>query len=752
MKKILLAILMLSAIIAHAQHERIDSLNLILQSLRIDDTLRVTTLNELGMDLLKAGDNSRSLKVAEEMRNLSENLAYQNGIGWSYIIAGQNFLRLSKYDSALHLFQKAVVLFDSLNISKHRAEAHLSIGQAYDFLTQYKKALIHYDIAALLSKSLETTVQVKVYNNIGVTYSHIGNYQLALENYLHASRLIPASEVRFSGVISNNIGVIYQDLQQYDEALKHFLIFLEKGRLLGEQHFVAMALFNVGETKKLMGEFAEAETFLKEVLTIHQQVGDNRGLALTFYNLGEIYAKAKDFSASEGMFRKALHHASLTGNDEVVLKTSLGVADLFIVKKDYISAKKYIDQALTLTTRITSKKILEEAYLKKSKLDSARGDYQSAYASHRRYTLLKDSLLNEKNSRQIILMSELYENEKKDKEIVRLSEAKNREALQKANDQKLFLVLASFLALIIITLIAWVYVINNHSKRLKEEKLKVSSANEQLEKLIDKIEIQNKALVQKNEKLEELHLEKDGLIGIVAHDLRSPLNQVKGLSGLLPHIGSLNKDQTDILVNINKVCERGTNLIQDLIDINQYEASEKSMISLLELNPFLQGFGNDYCSQLAHKNITLQIELATTIGVSIATNADYLRRIIDNLITNCIKFSPPGKSIYLETTHDPATNHVKIKIADEGPGFSQGDLPHLFKKFKKLSARPTAGESSTGLGLSIVKTLVDKLGGLITVESLPGRGATFMLSLPVFSHAMADRETHFHSNSIGAVK
>jgi signal transduction histidine kinase len=117
--------------------------------------------------------------------------------------------------------------------------------------------------------------------------------------------------------------------------------------------------------------------------------------------------------------------------------------------------------------------------------------------------------------------------------------------------------------------------------------------------------------------------------------------------------------------------------------------------------------------------------------LTLTTAVDFLNRILDNIITNAIKFSPYGHNIYVKVLKEKQDAAVKIIIQDEGPGFHTDDIPHLFRKFKKLSARPTAGESSTGLGLSIVKSLVDKVKGSITVESTWGKGASFIISLPL---------------------
>jgi signal transduction histidine kinase len=106
-----------------------------------------------------------------------------------------------------------------------------------------------------------------------------------------------------------------------------------------------------------------------------------------------------------------------------------------------------------------------------------------------------------------------------------------------------------------------------------------------------------------------------------------------------------------------------------------------------------------------------------------------MREAIDNLVSNAIKYSPIGGKIVLLVSHEQ--NATVIRIVDEGAGLSPEDLGRLFGRFQRLSAKPTAGESSTGLGLSIVKRIIDMHGGRIAADSSgPGQGSTFTVTLP----------------------
>jgi len=140
-------------------------------------------------------------------------------------------------------------------------------------------------------------------------------------------------------------------------------------------------------------------------------------------------------------------------------------------------------------------------------------------------------------------------------------------------------------------------------------------------------------------------------------------------------------------------------------------------------------------SEVADANQPLAVNKQQAINVSAPPNvvtmcdADRMREAIDNLVSNAIKYSPIGGKIAVLVNHE--RNNTVIRIADEGAGLSPEDLGRLFGRFQRLSAKPTAGESSTGLGLSIVKRIIDMHGGEVTANSAgPGQGSTFTIRLP----------------------
>jgi signal transduction histidine kinase len=170
-------------------------------------------------------------------------------------------------------------------------------------------------------------------------------------------------------------------------------------------------------------------------------------------------------------------------------------------------------------------------------------------------------------------------------------------------------------------------------------------------------------------------------------------------------------------------------LVNNLLDIGRIELGRNEINpERVELGVLLKQHIKIFEEQAERKKITIILE-DNAPAVTLTTDPKVLTRIMENLISNAIKFSPHEKQILIRVIHNAA--NIKVEVKDQGPGIAKEELPDLFKKYQRLSAKPTGGESSTGLGLSIVKELVSYLDGKISVESDRNAGATFILELPM---------------------
>lgn len=276
----------------------------------------------------------------------------------------------------------------------------------------------------------------------------------------------------------------------------------------------------------------------------------------------------------------------------------------------------------------------------------------------------------------------------------------------------------------------------SRTAEITKQKEELEAKSEELEKAYLEIQTKNAAIEEAFEhlsnsytKLSDLNREKDGMMSIVAHDLRTPLNNIQGLIQLITLDDNLTDEQKDYVSTIKTVVKRGNEMIRDLLDINQTRGSKKKLnITSFGLEKFINDWRSNFEEQLNAKNQKLEVS-GLTSEMELETDAGLVLRILDNLTSNAIKFSEKGKSIYLDLK--TMEDQLKMTLRDEGPGISEEDQQKMFKPFTRLSAQPTDGEPSNGLGLSIIKSLSKQLMGKITVESELDVGTSFILSIPM---------------------
>ncbi|GAB4455878.1 MAG: hypothetical protein Kow0031_37350 [Anaerolineae bacterium] len=248
-------------------------------------------------------------------------------------------------------------------------------------------------------------------------------------------------------------------------------------------------------------------------------------------------------------------------------------------------------------------------------------------------------------------------------------------------------------------------------------------------RLVTELAAQKGEIEAQYEELRQLNELKNKFLGMAAHDLRGPLGNIRLSATLLSEYRQdLDEDEAGgILGDIVGQANYMLALINDLLDVAKIENGNLQLnLASLSLNAFLQEAMTRHNQIAAGKNSTVVLESAPVTNFKV--DAVKLRQVVDNLISNAIKFSPPGSTIRV-STRELATGW-RINVLDQGPGILPADRQKLFQEFARLSARPTGGEDSTGLGLAISRRIVEAHGGEIGVDSEPGHGANFWFTLP----------------------
>ncbi|MDN4987389.1 DUF3369 domain-containing protein [Bradyrhizobium arachidis] len=263
----------------------------------------------------------------------------------------------------------------------------------------------------------------------------------------------------------------------------------------------------------------------------------------------------------------------------------------------------------------------------------------------------------------------------------------------------------------------------------------LQDANTQLE---DRVAQRTRALMQANRRLSAQWLRlqrangfKNEILGTVAHDLKNPLGVILGRTEMLKELISTGASASGVVAQVDHIrdaTKRLTTMVDHLISDAMADAFDitirREPVDVAAL-----------VKEVAEANQPLAVNKQQAISVTAPANivtmcdTDRIREAIDNLISNAIKYSPIAGRIAVAVIHEG--HDTIIKVSDEGAGLSPEDLGRLFGRFQRLSAKPTAGESSTGLGLSIVKRIIDMHGGEVTADSDgPGKGSTFTITLP----------------------
>jgi two-component system, sensor histidine kinase and response regulator len=247
--------------------------------------------------------------------------------------------------------------------------------------------------------------------------------------------------------------------------------------------------------------------------------------------------------------------------------------------------------------------------------------------------------------------------------------------------------------------------------------------------------LSNQQLVEQQKdlvaQLSKANAAKDRFLGMCAHDLRNPLSSIRGLAELMDEnaIGILTPEQREIVQTIHGASQSMLQLVNELLDVATIEAGhlklEKTPTNIVEIVERSVHLSN---IEAAKKNTKIEL-VKLPVDPIVDVDSNKIRQVVDNLINNAVKYSPRG-SIITVLIHSNGTV-AGFAVRDSGPGIPENERHKLFKDYGRLSTQPTGGEKSTGLGLAICRKIVEAHDGTIGVDNIPGRGAEFIVSLPL---------------------
>ncbi len=307
-------------------------------------------------------------------------------------------------------------------------------------------------------------------------------------------------------------------------------------------------------------------------------------------------------------------------------------------------------------------------------------------------------------------------------------------AAERQRDLQRLIIISVSVGFVFVVIIVLLLVRSNQMRQKDNVLLKEKS--EQLQELLnelnqnkDEISHQRQLLQKKNKELSDINKQKDELIGIVAHDLKSPINQMSGLITILGFKSEKwDKEDIDVFEKLENSNLHLKELVERILDLESIQKKSLNYkITEVDMAEVLRETVSEFQEKALSKKISVDMSQVVN-GKNVMVDPFFLKQVFENIVSNALKFSPLGSQVFIGTETHHEYHHVFVK--DEGPGISEKDKVKLFSKYMTLSAQPTGDESSTGLGLSIVKKYVEEMNGNVWCESELGKGAKFIVAFP----------------------
>ena len=601
------------------------------------------------------------------------------------------------------LSKQALDISERINYKLGVARSHKLLGQSYSHRSDFTNAIHHLEKALLLSRSLgEKKLEGNILIHLGIVHKN-SDPAKAIELYYESLEIHKILNDRLSEAhLLNNIGVVFKMLGNYSAALEYYLQSLNIKEEMGVEKTIHNTLSNIGNIYVIMNEYDKALDYAMRSLKLLKKHNTRINEPVVLGNVALCNKMLGYNEKAMEFYREAIEVAMETGNRQSEADNYDGIGELYLISGDMDSALSSFTKGLEIAEDINDRSLVASIHLNLGKGYLQSGDYEKSLDE-----LLKGlDHIKETDDKKMMgdyyqTISSYYESTGdyvKAMEYLKLHNDSNKELIMKQSE-----------------MVTKSLMIQHEAERHQKEAELNRVRNEELTRIV--------------KRLDEINEDKNNFIGIVSHDLRDPVSSVYSIAELIlgDYDNFTEDEKKDFINDIKTSADRVIKLLQTLLDINAIETGQfKTEFESNDLTEITKEVISYYKDRATAKN--LDIRFTEEKHSLFYGDKRSVEQIISNLLSNAIKYSPPGKNIYIKTSE--VDNAVRFEIDDEGPGLTEEDQKKLFGKFMRLSARPTAGEESFGLGLSIVKKLVNMNKGKVWCESEQGKGAKFFVELP----------------------
>jgi two-component system sensor histidine kinase/response regulator len=552
--------------------------------------------------------------------------------------------------------------------------------------------------------------------NKGVALVAKGRYPDALRCHLEALKI--SEELKIKGLTGNNfnnIGIVYATMGNYDKAI----IYYEKALAIFEEYGNAAMLptmINIADMYSKTEGYAKAMEYNQRALNISLEEKDTANTGIILYNMGETLHKTGQDEKAMEYLQESLAISMRVRDIEGISYSYNLLSSIYLGQKQYRKSISYAEKSIENLTTAGNKEILLEAYHTLYKGYEGIKNYRKSLYYRNQEIALKEEMFSIEKEREANNLQAEYDLQRKQHEIEMLEKDKALQQREIIRDKFRTKTYMAGLALLIL-IITYLVISNQRRKKfnvlLKERNAAIITQKEKID--------------EQNAHLEKLNTVKNKLLSIISHDFRSPLNSLQSMVEL---IGDGTLTTADIRQMSTLMSEK-LNVTVQLVENMLHWAKSQMDGTVLNAEHFdLQKVVDENVRLAKGHADTKRVHISARVATPAIAFADKatVDIVIRNLVNNAIKFSRAGDRLSLSVVDQE--RFVKVTVQDTGTGIPTEKQSKLFDGVGGFTTPGTSNEKGTGLGLPLCKELVEKNGGTIWFESEPGKGSSFMFTIP----------------------
>ncbi len=658
------------------------------------DSLTITKYKKLLVQHINPNPDSAFYYI-KKIRLLSSQLNYGIGMVEANYFKASYYRRVQNSDSAIYYFREALQFSKKINYTKGIAMSYNGLCHIYYRQGNLNKAINE------CNNCLEVAKQI---NNLAIlsdSYIALNNIKLrqndlrqALKYVLKVDSIHNTQELRPDIIAAayQSIGVIYLKLEQLNKSEEYFLKANNefKKMAIDPSYYLYTTKWHLGEVYYKQGDLLRADSLLLNSYKFFNEIKDNRTVAEISKYLGLINIENNKYKEAGFFLLNAFNLHKEYKNEYEVSFVALELGKLYNTQNKPKKTIEILNQTIQYKTSKKNSFLKQEIYLALAKAYAKEKKYNNAYINLRNGIKLKDSLQDVQNVVQLSEIEEKYQSEKKRKEIVLLTSQKELTEHQKKNQLILLLV---GIGLTTITGLFFFFLYRNKQNTSK--------------------------------KLQELDRAKSNFFANISHEFRTPLTLISGPIQKKLKEPNLPNEERLSLEMMQRNSNRLLSLVDQLLDISKIESGELHLsISENNLLNFIGILAESFTFSAKQKNINYLPYINKT-NTDTWYDSDVIEKIVVNLLSNAIKYTPENGSIVCNAF--VKNNQFHFEIKNTGKGLTYDDLNKIFDKFHQLNTH----HEGVGIGLSLVKELVNLHKGTIDVKSTLNEWTLFKVILPI---------------------